>query len=368
MQRAIHSIALTLNVTGLVSLCLFLRRHILRRYGVYVLSYHHVVPDMGTSHHDVTVQQLDAHLKFLKSWFRIVPLEQVPALLSGRIDRDYVALTFDDGYEDNFQHALPLLQRHDVPATVFLIAGLTGGNAIPWYDECRVYLPFLANTDIGGVEASAVPLLTALTSIMSGRGALEDRIERALEAMKDATSDACTAILGLMRRRYGQTGDHLVSRRFKIMRWDQVREMGRHGVTFGAHTMTHPILTKLPIAQIESEIQRSGAVIERQVGTPCKTFAYPNGDFDHRAVDVLSRHGFIVACTQQFGVNRPGANPLTLKRIGMGCTPDYVLAAKVSGLVTPVYALRQWWRAWILRSRSPLRRLSVSGAYLKKSA
>jgi peptidoglycan/xylan/chitin deacetylase (PgdA/CDA1 family) len=279
-----------LYASGLVHVWMLIRRRVFRRYGVYVLSYHHVVNGEAASRHDVTTSQLASHLRFVSRWFHLVRCEDIPDLLeSPRLDRDYLAVTFDDGYEDNYRHALPLLRQRGTPGTTFLIAGLAGTTDIPWYDECRLRMAALE-------EGSVV---------------IEESKTRAM----------------------------------RIMTWEQAREMTDHGMSFGSHTVTHPILTALSTSEIEAELLASRVTIERELGASCATFAFPNGDFDDRCVDLLRAHGFRAAFTQIFGVNRPGDNTLRLKRIGVGRTPVWVLAAKLSGLFTPAYAVRQMWQS-----------------------
>jgi O-antigen/teichoic acid export membrane protein/peptidoglycan/xylan/chitin deacetylase (PgdA/CDA1 family) len=366
-QKTIDALAWTACVTGLAKLC-FIMRRLCRRHGVYVLSYHHVGADTSTSRHDVTTSQLNAHLAFVKRWFHVVPLAGVPALLARKsLDRDYLAITFDDGYEDNFDRALPLLRRHDLPATVFLIAGLPDTTAIPWYDEWRLYLPLLSASDLADAEPAVRPFLNQLLSIMSSRGSEDERIDRSLSAIKPMAPALRGRALDVVRRRHGPADALARASDFRIMPWHHVREMARHRVSFGCHTMTHPILTALPVGEIEAEVRESRQVMESQLGTSCTTFAYPNGEVDARAVAVLRAQGFTAACTQAFGANRPGGDPLTLKRVGVGRTSHYVLAAKLSGLFTPAFALREGIRCWTARARPPQRLAPVAAAQLGKS-
>src|SRR5262249_33535790 len=148
----------------------------------------------------------------------------------------------------------------------------------------------------------------ALVTAMNARGTLDQRIDRALSSMKAAAPEVRTATLEWLQRRPGLAEKYDRARSFRLMAWDQGRELARHGVSFGCHTMTHPILTNLPAAQIESELRLSRSVIEQHLESECRTFAYPNGDFDARSIDALKAQGFDAACTQQFGANRPGAD------------------------------------------------------------
>jgi hypothetical protein len=119
--------------------------------------------------------------------------------------------------------------------------------------------------------------------------------------------------------------------------WDEVREMRQHGIGFGAHTHTHPILTRVSAAAGEREVSGSKAILERELGRPARFFAYPNGergDFDSATRDLLIRNGFEAAVTLV-----PGSNPLSEKRTDLfelrrhfvGSDDQVVFAAKLSG-------------------------------------
>src|SRR5581483_3431860 len=92
-------------------------------------------------------------------------------------------------------------------------------------------------------------------------------------------------------------------------------EMAEGGISFGAHTERHPILTLEDEATIENEIVRSKQALEELLGQPIKHFAYPNGEYNPAVKDVLSRSGFEVAVTTERRVNRAGDELLTLGRI-----------------------------------------------------
>ena len=336
-----------LYAAGLVHAWMLIRRRVFRRYGVYVLSYHHVVAGEAASRHDVTTSQLASHLSFVSRWFHLVRCEDIPGLLeSPRLDRDYLAVTFDDGYEDNYRHALPLLRQRGTPATTFVIAGLAGTTDLPWYDECRLRLSALEEADLNDIMNGAVRTVAAgLVASVDPGPVRDDCVERALGVLKAGSPEIRLAMLSFLRQSRSGVIEESKARAMRIMTWEQAREMTCHGMSFGSHTVTHPILTALSAAEIEAELLTSRTTIEKELGASCTTFAFPNGDFDDRCVDLLRAHGFRAAFTQIFGVNRPGDNPLRLKRIGVGRTPVSVLAAKLSGLFTPAYAVRQMWQS-----------------------
>jgi peptidoglycan/xylan/chitin deacetylase (PgdA/CDA1 family) len=121
----------------------------------------------------------------------------------------------------------------------------------------------------------------------------------------------------------------------KPLGWDQVRSMQAGGIEFGGHTVTHPILSLLSRESQEQEVLLSQQRIHEETGVSPKTFAYPNGsgrDFTDETVEIVRRVGYQAACTTRKGSNKPGCNPMTLLRLGIGSDPTWVLEARVAGL------------------------------------
>lgn len=97
-----------------------------------------------------------------------------------------------------------------------------------------------------------------------------------------------------------------------MLSWREIKEMHRSGVVFGAHTLTHPDLTRLPLAELNSQVYESKAVIEDTLGSDVTCFAYPYGRYDKRCRDVVSRH-FLCACSDKLGFVRPSSDPYAVE-------------------------------------------------------
>ncbi len=340
-------LALLLYFSGLTHLFFLVRRKILRRYGVYVLTYHHVVGDSDSDPlgHHVTAKRFEEQLHFIKRWFNVVSLREALQLLAnGPLRRDYVVITFDDGYMNNYKFAFPILRKLGIPATIFLITGLVGTNHLPWYDECNTYLRFLVHADLLSIlDKKHYSIASQLQKILKGRGDIEVKVEQAVNFLKTVDHEVRQDILLFLRTYYR---NEINNTNFRIMTWDQVREMSSHGITFGSHTVTHPILTKLQTNQIEKELRISKDMIEQKLGIPCELFAFPNGEFDTQSTELLRMLGYRSACTQVYGSNRSHSDYFSLKRIGIGNINSYVLAAKLSGILSPIFHIRHQWKRW----------------------
>ncbi len=100
----------------------------------------------------------------------------------------------------------------------------------------------------------------------------------------------------------------------EMLSWGEAREMQRAAITFGAHTLTHPDLTRLPSAQVEAEVRDSKSVIEDALGTPVATFAYPFGRYDRRCREIVRGH-FACACSDTLGLLHPQSDIHALERV-----------------------------------------------------
>jgi Polysaccharide deacetylase len=103
-----------------------------------------------------------------------------------------------------------------------------------------------------------------------------------------------------------------------MLTWDQVREMRKDGMTMGAHTISHKILTKINLSEAQWEIEESKHMIEQQLGEPIKHFAYPNGttaDWNPEIIKLVEKAGFETACTTVRGTNPSGQDVMTLRRV-----------------------------------------------------
>ena len=102
-----------------------------------------------------------------------------------------------------------------------------------------------------------------------------------------------------------------------MLTWDHVRIMHENDISFGSHTVTHPILSRVPISRARTELCISKRVIEEKLGCPVKTFAYPNGkeeDFNETTKLLLKEAGYICALTTIFGTNECNQDLFALRR------------------------------------------------------
>ena len=299
-----------------------------------VLMYHAVIetPLPLPDYCFISAQEFAAQMDWLaERGIRVMPLvEAVSALEEGRLEKPTVAITFDDGYRNNVEVALPTLKRHDFPATIFLTTGYTDGTKTLW--PCRLSL---ALTTTMSHELS----WRGLTVSFADKSARANALARLQEAIKLEAGAAPHDAVAEIERALGVPVDPSVPHDspFAMMDINDIATAKGSGLLeFGAHTVTHPILSHLDDAQLEREITGSIDAVEDFTGQPCCSFAYPNGrtiDFDDRALHHLSERGIRIAVTTTSGSNRRGIESLRIMRQGVGPEMSMVrLAAAVYGV------------------------------------
>lgn len=154
---------------------------------------------------------------------------------------------------------------------------------------------------------------------------------RVVLSFDDGYADLCTHALPRLQERGLPAIVYLVAERntddwqswgergpLPLMGWSQIREWAGRGVSFGSHSLTHPLLTGLDDASLRAEVTDSKKLLEDRLGTAVHHFCYPYGDCDERVVAAVREAGYRTACTTRRGNVRAGADPLQLPRISVG--------------------------------------------------
>ncbi len=303
-----------------------------RRRRAVVLMYHRIsdVPDfLGLC---VPPALFDAQLTRLRQRARLLPLAALVARLADPtpLDEDLAALTFDDGYRDNLDAALPILERHRAPATLFLTTGFADGTTRPAGARLLGACQALWRRSIGATAwpRSAAPVDGLVRAALARPGDLAAlrRVDAACKALPTTDAEALLDALDALAAPPDVAGAPFLD-------WDGVRALARRGIEIAAHTVSHPILSRVSTARAEYELRGAKARIEAEIGAPVVGFAYPNGgsgDFGPEHPALLARCGYAYACTAERGANGPGADPFLLRRIGVGADAPALLDLKLA--------------------------------------
>jgi peptidoglycan/xylan/chitin deacetylase (PgdA/CDA1 family) len=278
-----------------------------------VLTYHRVLPDAlcrGYLFPSLAVPEsmFRGQMATLARRCSVVTLEEgLGALMSGRFpERPMVAVTFDDGYADNVQLAVPIMDALGLRGTFFVVAGLIGTDGELWYDVAARRWS----------TASPAHLCAAVRAcgIEPGWSDGKPPIEAWMALLKRMEpADRARAVDALPEPGPSDTRKHLD----RLMTPDELRGMQATGHVIGSHTMSHPLLPQLDADALDNELVRSRELIEGWLQSPVRGFCYPNGDHDDRVIDAVKRAGYTSACTTRQGRNPVEADPFRLRRVDM---------------------------------------------------
>jgi len=273
-----------------------------------ILIYHRVLPvDDGFNTWEVTAGEFEAQMRALAEQFSPLPLSEAVQRLAARsLPARAVCVTFDDGYADNADVALPILRKHRVPATFFIATGYLGGGRM--FND--TVTEAISAIDAPTLDMASIGLGTfALDTVEAKRAA----IARILPVLKYLPAPERAAHAARLAEMAGiGSGSDL------MMRESQVRELRAAGMEIGAHTVTHPILLKTAPDAARREIVESGRRLAEILREPVRLFAYPNGkpgvDYGPEHVQMVRDAGFAAAVSTGWGTATEGSDRFQLPR------------------------------------------------------
>jgi peptidoglycan/xylan/chitin deacetylase (PgdA/CDA1 family) len=271
-----------------------------------VLIFHRVLSEVDPLFPDeTTAARFDTVCGWLAKWFNVLPLDTAAAhLQAGTLPESAACITFDDGYADNHNVALPILQRHNLCATFFIATGFLNGGRM-WNDtiietvrRCED-LSVITGSDSQSMPATIADRQVAITTLIN-------QIKYLPVAERVAVAEA------LAQKAQVHLPNDL------MMTSAQVKALRHAGMQIGAHTVSHPILARLSDAAAQQQIADSKSFLEALLGERVGLFAYPNGkpgeDYSPQTVAVVRSLGFDAAVSTTWGASRRGDDPLQINR------------------------------------------------------
>lgn len=285
-----------------------------------ILIYHRVNDENDPFFPAIPVSVFRKQMFYLSQNYHVMSLEEI--LLTGthtRLPKNTIAITFDDGYMDNYTYAFPILKEFKLPATIFLSTGYIGVDEAIWHD--RVFNAWRQTRVSSFVFEGFKYSMNTLEEKLKVQDAILDYLKRLRPGNRLKNIQRLEEQLHISKDEKPQN---------IMLKWPMIKEMYNHGISFGAHTVTHTILTALPIDSVRKEVYQSKEAIEDILKVPICLFAYPNGkgeDFNSEVKEIIKDAGFLGAVTTIFGTNRGFQDEFELKRIITWdfCLPSFAL-------------------------------------------
>jgi peptidoglycan/xylan/chitin deacetylase (PgdA/CDA1 family)/glycosyltransferase involved in cell wall biosynthesis len=287
------------------------------RQRLVVLLYHGVrvnseKPQIDNLH--VAEQKFRSQMKWLRRRFTPVTLDQAVAGLEGRSplpDRP-VLVTFDDAYRNNLDVAAPILAELGIPAVLFVPTEFVGAENMYWNEELEARL---LNAPALAVK---VPVTGGRWLWLRNLGERQGAYQVLSPMLKALAPEERERVWGDLREQL--RGGDPESAREPRLSWGELEQLQSHGFAIGSHTVSHALLSGLTEEKVAQELRQSKVELERKLGAPVTSFAYPNGDWNAAVRNSVESAGYQCAFTVEAGSNDHLTDRLLLRRISINAT------------------------------------------------
>ena len=282
-----------------------------RHHDIKVLAYHRVLPRQPEAGFPFDLELMSAwqdefewQMAFVKRHYDVISCAQLASLLdAGRWpDRGTALITFDDGFRDNHQYALPVLQRHGLSATIFVTTDYIGTDRHYWFD---VLVHDLLHTRATHLSLGPGQEDVAVGPSEAERRALSDQLLRRAKRLPNTRREQQIAEWRAQLAVGPQPGvDYRVH---QPMGWDEVRALVAGGLEVGSHTVSHPVLPQVESDDdLRRELLQSKQTLESGLGRPVIALAYPTGGpgaYSERVITMAKEVGYRFAFIYPTGIN-----------------------------------------------------------------
>jgi peptidoglycan/xylan/chitin deacetylase (PgdA/CDA1 family) len=299
-------LAQAMSRTGVSPLMAALRMSMLTE--VTILAYHRVLDNWSEKNFPFDPELISAstnefrwQMKYVRDRYTPITFETLGAHLEGKntLPSKPLIVTFDDGFDDNYIHAFPILRELELQATFFISTGYIGQSRTFWFD----WLHYLVKRYLPVRTIHFCELELPQTRVPKQ---IEDQIGSVLAYAKRLPDiklrSALVALEKMIGIEYPQSGfpESLP------LNWEQVREMSANGQEFGSHSASHPVLTNLTPDMLQVELTDSKARLEEEIQRPISAMSYPDGNslaFNDDVVDAVRNAGYQFGASYLAGTN-----------------------------------------------------------------
>jgi peptidoglycan/xylan/chitin deacetylase (PgdA/CDA1 family) len=295
----------------------FVLSRLKKKHCIAILFYHRFsensYSDCELPH--LKIGQFEKQMRHVKKWYKIITMDELAdrLALKEKNQSPRVAITIDDGYLNSYTLAYPVLKKLKLPATIYLATGFVGTEKSTWVDELMDM--FLVSKKelfcLPGLFDNEVFDLSTPKRKMEVFIKLFEKMLSIEHKRKESLMEELPKLLGV-EENIRNNGER------KMLDWSEVIQMGRDKISFGAHTVSHPTLSKMAFSEAKQEIRDSKREIETRIKGNVKHFAIPNGkeqDFSDTLKKYCKEIGFATVVSTEPGVIYEETDPYFLKRI-----------------------------------------------------
>ena len=290
---------------------LFELGRLMRRQKLTILCYHRFSPT-SDANDAIPANLFELHLRYLKKRFTVISFSDLSYILEGKLlVKNPLIVTVDDGYCDFAKVAMPLLEKYEVPATLFVTTRFVDGEIWLWPDIVTYAVSRTPKTEIEVFDSESPFLLRTPEEKELASTRIQNICKRLAEEDKAEFLMELSDRLGVQIPLYPPA-------EFQPVSWKDLKHFDTRLVEVGSHTVTHPILSRVAAEHAQKEIEESKEYIENKLGREVLAFAYPNGmpgDYTTENKETLRETGYNYAVSCTFGFNTPDSDVFELKRI-----------------------------------------------------
>lgn len=321
----------TAYYSRILHLLIYVQKKLRRQHCAAILFYHRFCDGSNESHQlpHLDIRDFKKQVRHIKRWYRVITMDELADKLANgtHFVSPSVVITIDDGYLNNYTLAYPVLKALGLPAVIYLTTGFIGTNKAPWVDDLMDMLLLTKAKTLCFPELLGDEVLDISTQL-GKRGAVVRLFQvmvRLEHGGKMLVMERLSEVLEVKEicRNNGER---------KMLNWNEVMEMSENNISFGAHTVSHPTLSKMELREAKQEIYESKMEIETRIGSKVRHFAIPNGkreDFNEELKRYCKGIGM-----ETIGSTEPGSislrsDPYFLKRINPP-SPMYIFACEIA--------------------------------------
>jgi peptidoglycan/xylan/chitin deacetylase (PgdA/CDA1 family) len=277
---------------------------------VLILMYHRFSQKDGKF--SISPEAFANHLKYLAKHYKVVTLAEFLEIRKSKskIPSKLAVITIDDGYRDVYEIAAPVLNKFNLPATLFAVTDFLEGKIWIWTDKMRYLTTNTKLTEINILQNNQ-EIIGKLTDADS-HFLLAQKLNSQLKKLPDAEKEREIVRLA---NEFEVEIPQLPSPEFAPMTWDEARQLDKGLVKIESHTVTHPILPKVDETRLRFELTESKIKLEKEIGREMKIFCYPDGGWNEQVKKAAESAKYDCAVTTEVGFNDENDDLFLLKRI-----------------------------------------------------